>query len=199
MTTLYLMRHGQTLFNMKRRIQGSCDSPLTAKGIEQAKRGADIIDTLNIDVAYCSTAERASDTLELVTRGKMPYQRLKGLKERDFAIFEGESEDLHPQWENGMDDIYPLFGGENFDQVSKRVSQTCTEIMLENEGKNVLAVSHAGAIASFLRTVVGEEALQVLRGKHGIENCTIVKFEFNHEDKSFTFIELIKPDFTGIE
>ena len=35
--TLYLMRHGQTLFNLRKKIQGSCDSPLTDEGIRQAK------------------------------------------------------------------------------------------------------------------------------------------------------------------
>ena len=32
--TFYLMRHGQTLFNLRRKIQGACDSPLTKRGIE---------------------------------------------------------------------------------------------------------------------------------------------------------------------
>lgn len=35
--TLYLMRHGQTLFNKRKKIQGACDSPLTEEGINQAK------------------------------------------------------------------------------------------------------------------------------------------------------------------
>ena len=34
--TLYLMRHGQTLFNLRRKVQGACDSPLTQEGIRQA-------------------------------------------------------------------------------------------------------------------------------------------------------------------
>ena len=34
--TLYLMRHGQTLFNVEHKIQGWCDSPLTEQGIKQA-------------------------------------------------------------------------------------------------------------------------------------------------------------------
>ena len=37
---LYLMRHGQTLFNVRRKIQGVCDAPLTELGIQQAKRAA---------------------------------------------------------------------------------------------------------------------------------------------------------------
>ncbi len=37
MKTLYLMRHGETLFNVYHRVQGASDSPLTARGIAQAK------------------------------------------------------------------------------------------------------------------------------------------------------------------
>ena len=36
--TFYLMRHGQTLFNVRRKIQGACDSPLTEQGIHSSKR-----------------------------------------------------------------------------------------------------------------------------------------------------------------
>ena len=35
--TLYLMRHGQTLFNLRRKMQGHCDSPLTPLGVKQAE------------------------------------------------------------------------------------------------------------------------------------------------------------------
>ncbi|CAJ1189625.1 hypothetical protein CPR19088_GLDEOEPO_02023 [Companilactobacillus paralimentarius] len=38
--TLYLMRHGQTLFNQLHLIQGACDSPLTSEGIESAKKAS---------------------------------------------------------------------------------------------------------------------------------------------------------------
>ena len=38
--TLYLMRHGQTLFNVEHKIQGWCDSPLTEQGIKQAEIAA---------------------------------------------------------------------------------------------------------------------------------------------------------------
>ena len=93
------MRHGQTLFNVYRRIQGWCDSPLTEVGINQAIAARKLIEGINFDHYYCSTAERASDTLELVTEGKVPYTRLKGLKERYFGVFEGQSEDLNPPWE----------------------------------------------------------------------------------------------------
>ena len=49
MTRIYLLRHGQTLFNQKNLIQGSCDSKLTAKGIAQAKAVYDDDGNLELD------------------------------------------------------------------------------------------------------------------------------------------------------
>ena len=63
MKHLYMMRHGQTLFNVRRRIQGSCDSPLTELGIKQAEAARELIKDIPFDHYYSSTAERASDTL----------------------------------------------------------------------------------------------------------------------------------------
>ena len=90
MKTLYLMRHGQTLFNLQHKIQGWCDAPLTEIGIKQAEVAGKWFDDnhIQIDDAYCSTSERASDTLEIVTHHNMPYTRLKGLKEMNFGVFD---------------------------------------------------------------------------------------------------------------
>ena len=65
MTRFYLMRHGQTLFNTLNRIQGWCDSPLTEKGQDQARQVRDYFEKhgLTFDQYYCTTTERASDTL----------------------------------------------------------------------------------------------------------------------------------------
>ncbi|MBQ3825401.1 MAG: histidine phosphatase family protein, partial [Spirochaetaceae bacterium] len=90
MAHLYLMRHGQTLFNSLKMIQGWCDSPLTELGVQQAKAAADYFSKngITFDHAYSSTSERACDTLEIVTGGTMRYERLKGLKEWNFGRFE---------------------------------------------------------------------------------------------------------------
>lgn len=110
MKDLYLMRHGETLFNQRRKIQGWCDSPLTEKGIEQAQKAGELLKDIHFDHCYSSTAERCCDTLELVTH--QPYQRLKGIKERYFGVFEGESEDLNPPVDK-YDDFFPIYGGRN--------------------------------------------------------------------------------------
>lgn len=91
--TFYLMRHGQTLFNVQGRIQGACDSPLTELGIAQAKAARDYFEQegIRFDSIYSSTQERACDTAELVT-GRKDYIRLKGLKEWNFGSFEAHQE-----------------------------------------------------------------------------------------------------------
>ena len=65
MTRLYLMRHGQTLFNTLNRIQGWCDSPLTEKA-RQVRAYFEKHD-MTFDQYYCTTIERTSDTIELAT------------------------------------------------------------------------------------------------------------------------------------
>ena len=115
--TLYLMRHGQTLFNKRHRIQGWCDAPLTDLGVYQAQVARQYFKNaaITFDAAYSSTSERACDTLEIVTNGSLPYQRVKGLKEWNFGTFEGESEDLNPPLP--YEDFFVTYGGESQDQV----------------------------------------------------------------------------------
>lgn len=45
---LYLMRHGETLFNVRRKIQGWCDSPLTKNGVRQAKAVREILKDIQL-------------------------------------------------------------------------------------------------------------------------------------------------------
>ena len=152
---LYLMRHGETLFNARRKIQGWCDSPLTEKGIQQAQAAKECIKDVCFDHFYSSTSERCCDTLEIVTDYKVSYKRLKQLKERNFGEFEGESEDLNPKRNSPLDydDIFPHYGGEYRQEVIDRMYNTLKDIMDKEDHYNVLAVSHGGACYSFLSCI----------------------------------------------
>lgn len=110
MKTLYLMRHGETMFNVQHKIQGWCDSPLTEKGKQQAIQAGQYFKEhgITFDHAYCSTSERCSDTLELIT--DMPYQRLKGLKEMYYGELEGESERLNCKTPKECETYYLSWG-----------------------------------------------------------------------------------------
>jgi broad specificity phosphatase PhoE len=177
MKTLYLMRHGQTLFNVQQRIQGWCDSPLTELGIQQAKKAGQYFKEhqIHFDHAYSSTSERCCDTLELVT--DMPYIRLKGLKENFYGELEAESERLNahltPQ---DCETFYLQFGGESSETVKERMVKTLTEIMQQDDHQSVLAVSHSGACFNFLRAF--QDPMEEL--KKGFGNCCIFVYKFDN-------------------
>ncbi len=188
MKHLYLMRHGQTLFNVQNKIQGWCDSPLTSKGIEQAKAAKKILDEREIqcDHACCSTAERCSDTLELVT--DLPYERFKGLKEQFYGELEGESERLnHHLTPKDCETFYLQYGGESSNETKDRMVRTLTKIMERDGYENVLAVSHSGSCFNFLRH--WQDPMEEL--KKGFGNCTI--FVYDYEDGRFTLNEVVRP------
>lgn len=187
---LYLMRHGETLFNTLNKIQGWCDSPLTEAGIQQAKDAAIFFKEIPLDHAYCSTAERASDTLELVLENLAlsDYERVKGLKEMYFGMFEGESESLNPKNFEDYELFFVPYGGERLTEAQARISATLQEIMSKPDHQNVLAVSHSGSCANFLLSWE-EKARDILA--EGVPNCCIFVYEF--EENQFKFLELIRP------
>ena len=189
--TLYLMRHGQTLFNLQHKIQGWCDAPLTQLGIKQAKIASEYFkdNQITFDHAYSSTSERACDTLEIVTDGKMPYTRVKGLKELNFGAFEGKDECLNPKLPYG--DFFKQFGGDSEMELRERMVKTLTDIMNQDDHKVVLAVSHGAACAQFYRAF--EQYAKVLK-KERFYNCCILKFEY--ENGIFTLVELYNKNVT---
>ena len=188
MSKLYFMRHGQTLFNLLRRKQGWCDSPLTPLGIEQAQTvGAALRERgLTFDHAYSSASERACDTLELAFPGQ-PYSRVKGLKEWNFGKFEGASEDLNPRLPYG--DFFKQYGGEGEVEFRERLMATITEIMRRPDHESVLAVSHGAATAQVMRAV-GVEPLDM---KNRIGNCCVLTLDFDPKTERFAFAGLYNP------
>lgn len=186
----YIMRHGETLFNKRRKIQGWCDSPLTETGIAQAKAASLLLEGIEFDHYYSSTSERCCDTLELVTNGKVNYKRLKELKERNFGSFEGESEDLNPNRSSGFnyDSLFPNYGGETTEEAASRVVNVIHGLMAKEDHHNVLAVSHGGSSFHFLSSVANPSVVEKFGG---FTNCCIL--HFTYEDGQFEFVKVMRP------
>lgn len=192
--TLYLMRHGQTLFNVRRKIQGWCDAPLTELGQNQARIAGEYFkkNHITFDHAYSSTSERACDTLELATDGKIPYARLKGLKEWNFGTLEGESEDLNPPLPYG--DFFKIYyDGEGELEMRQRMADTLESIMSQDDHQVVLAVSHGASCRGFMRYWAKNQKTEL---KERVGNCCILKFEY--ENGEFSLVEAINHDFSSI-
>ena len=170
--TFYLMRHGQTRFNVQWRIQGVCDSPLTEERIEQAKAARRYFEQEGITFTrvYSSTQERACDTAELAT-GRVDYIRLKGIKEMDFGAYEAHHED-------GSDyrDFFVRYGGESTAQVYECMEQTIREVLEDSkEDETLLFVSHGGAIMRFYLHATKNPPIPKKRPA----NCAIFKITYD--------------------
>ena len=184
--TLYLMRHGQTLFNLRRKMQGHCDSPLTPLGVKQAEIAGKYFENINIDHAYSSTLERCCDTLEIIT--SLPYQRCKGLKENNYGLLEGEHDYLAENDPQKCATYYLQFGGESNETLKERMVKTLTDIMEKEDHHSVLAVSHGGACFNFLR--VWQDPTEEL--KKGFGNCCI--FIYEYENHCFYLKDIIRQE-----
>lgn len=186
---LALMRHGQTLFNLRGKFQGVVDSPLTALGIQQAETVKPFLDNLpfQFDHAYSSSSERACDTLEIVTN--LPYTRLKGLKEWNFGILEGEPEYLHPPFDQ-YDEYFSTHEGEGRMEVFNRINSTLCSIMEKEDHCNVIATSHGLAMKEFVTYWTKDNPSLV---PSRFANCIIFIFDYDTETKTFTLIDVHNP------
>lgn len=186
----YIVRHGETLFNTKGLKQGWCDSPLTEKGIDQAKQVKEKLKDIDFEYAYSSTSERAMDTLDIITEGRtIEKKALKGLKEINFGTMEGEPEkEVH---KDGMHDNDALvkFGAELTADARDRVMNALSKISKDHDG-NVLVVSHGGVMINMMLKINKEVFISwVKQGGHPMPNCCVLVMDI--EGDSFSFIERI--------
>lgn len=148
--TFYYVRHGETLFNVLNRMQGWCDSPLTEKGIRNAKEARAVLADVPFKAAYVSTSERCRDTCSIIVEGRnIPVYESKGLKEVHFGTWEGAEVDKHLDEINrrrGTGIHWDDCGGDSNESFAKRVKKTYNRIYEEcDDGDQILIVSHGAA------------------------------------------------------
>lgn len=182
---LYLVRHGQTMFNKKFIIQGWCDSPLTATGRAQAARVGAFFrhEGISFDHAYASPLGRTRETIEQIT--DMPYTCDNRLKEFFFGDCEGERDVIVPAESWG--DFFVRFGGESVQQLTDRMNDALVDIMGRDGHNRVLAVSHGTACQVFLERWQDTSAITV-EGIPG--NCSVMHLTFDGE--AFSLREVVE-------
>lgn len=101
-TEIYLIRHGETMFNQLDKVQGWCDSPLTINGINDLKVTARALSQVRFDNMYSSDLKRAIDTVHLMKDANQvseigKIKKLPEFREVFFGSFEGD--DIQNTWE----------------------------------------------------------------------------------------------------
>lgn len=158
---LYLVRHGQTDWNMLDKKQGRTDVPLNETGIKQAEKLRDEIGNMKFDVCMCSPLRRAYKTAEIIVNGRCDIVVDERLIERSFGEFEGTFDD---EWEKltGKADIWDrrLNFAEKGMESSKEILARARGFLEDIKGKypvdfNVLIVSHGALLKALHFEIVG--------------------------------------------
>lgn len=184
MKKLYLLRHGQTEFNVKKLVQGRCDSPLTDLGRQQAKAAAAWLKAHGVvpDKVASSPLGRAMATASLVACELLgpdaAVEPCEGIIERCYGTFEEGPHDALPTdvWDPG-EDLVP-FGGEGSRALQERMVGTLTNLIGSEGIETLLAVSHGSASRQFIKAAAPEGF--ELPAK--LPNCAIMIFNFDEED-----------------
>jgi alpha-ribazole phosphatase len=154
---LFLIRHGQTDWNLKGKIQGSCDIELNHTGIKQAKELSNkILEEGNkFSKIYSSLQRRAVKTAEILSQAtNLDYRSIEGLEEMNLGKWEGlswtEVKEKYPveyeQWYINRRYTKPP-RGESYQDLLERVLAVIHKIINEN-CEDVVIVTHSAVIMS---------------------------------------------------
>lgn len=173
---LYLMRHGETEWNVAGRLQGRLDSPLTPRGLRQAQRQRDLIGNLQMD-RYSSPQRRAVLTAQTVF-GTTDFAQDDRLAEIDVGDFTGlslpELQSDHPQvFENAGIFWYDRTpNGERFAQLQHRVTAFLRDLsgpaMIVTHGvtlRMLRLVAMAWPIERLAELTVEQGAVHIVRNR----------------------------------
>lgn len=149
--TIYLVRHGQTDWNILGKTQGHGNSNLTDKGREQAIQLANSMNKYPIDYIYSSELGRAIETAEIIGQQfNLDVISTPALKEMGFGKWEGllikeiqeEYSDLYRTWRNEPH-LAKIPGGETLQTIKERTEKFLKEINDKYDGKHIVLVTHS--------------------------------------------------------
>lgn len=185
---LYLMRHGQTNWNVEGRVQGWNNTPLNTKGIEQARTAGEKLAGEDIETVYSSDLRRAKKTAEIVSAAlDLPLHYTKRLREMNFGKAEGvKKTDLAAKFpyiyaafndlnnQERYDIRYP--DGESIGEVQQRFIKFLTKL-LDDRRQKVLIVTHG----MFVRIFAESCLKKTLR----LENGSVLRVTYDEKTKKF--------------
>ncbi len=174
---VYFVRHGQTVWNVEKRMQGWQNSLLTSKGELEAdllgKAMAQMVQDSDIDVIekiYTSPSQRAIQTSEHLNHFlKTKLEIVPEFQELNMGDWEGQyfaaieakdPKEWHDFWFD-QSHYQPHNGGETFDELSKRVRTGFNRVAEEVKDGTIVIVSHRIAIRFLISSLVEENVLEI--------------------------------------
>ncbi len=162
MTRLFLIRHGQTAWNKKKRYQGQTNISLTQEGRKQAQAIANAFKETRIDLLFSSSLKRARQTALIISKkmGTKPVWDPR-LQELSFGAWEGQTakelsgkkDPAFLKWSQGRFVTPP--GGESLASLRKRIRAFIKDFVEPAKDKHIAVVSHAGPIKVMIFELLG--------------------------------------------
>lgn len=160
-TSLLVIRHGETDWNLSGRWQGHSDIPLNKNGLVQAQKLANRLSSWPIQAVYSSDLKRAAQTAAILAQehGLEPTYDV-AWRERNGGHFEGFTSAEFNQINSASiaqmsDKNWSPPGGETNVQVAQRVLDAYHRIITLHEGQMVAIISHGGAMITLLSSILG--------------------------------------------
>lgn len=188
MLTLYITRHGETVWNTEKRLQGWMDSELTINGIDNAKLLGEKLKDIEFKNIYSSPSKRTVKTAELVAGDrKQKILEDNNLKEIYMGEWEGQKQSeiqmkypdqFHAFWNTPH--LYRKDNGETFDQLHDRVVAFLKRLQEENQEGNVLLVTHT-VVIKILLAYFKKESHEKLWGPPYIYDTCLNIIKINNE------------------
>ena len=150
MTSVYLIRHGQTAWNKEEIFRGRTDVPLNEIGLREAELAGEYLKDKEIHVIYSSPLSRAWETAQKIAQfHNLEVQPLNGIIDMSFGRWEGHphqeiqknDREIYRQWREEPHKVR-LPGGEGLEDVRVRSMAALEEVIRLHPGKTLVLVSH---------------------------------------------------------
>lgn len=180
---VFLIRHGQTSWNLNMRYCGHSDIPLDAVGRSQAECLSYRLSKEKIDKIYSSDMKRALGFARLVFKDKL-IEEIADFREVNFGVFEGLTHQeimarypkIYKKWlKNPVNIAIPR--GENLNELNKRVTRALSKILGENEKSAIAIVTHGGSIRVVLCKILKIKLKDIWQMKLDLASLNIIKFD----------------------
>ena len=187
MTTIYLIRHGESLGNIQRRFLGHSDWDLTELGHRQAACTAELFREIPVDAVLSSDLLRAYHTAAPIAAQKgLSIETDRGFREifagqwegKLFSDLEVRFEPEYTVWKTDIGRAHPN-GGESVLQLHERVHDALLRAVRKHEGKTIVIATHATPIRVLLTGISGR-SIEEAAGTPWVSNASITKLEYEN-------------------
>jgi len=187
MTSIYLVRHGETAWNREEIFRGRTDVPLNETGLKQAEWAGQYFKGMEIHAIYSSPLSRAWQTAQKIAQvHQLKVESLEGIIDMSFGNWEGHAHqeiremdgETYRQWVESPH-LVKLPGGESLDDVKGRAMGALEEVIVKHPKKTLVLVSHRVVCKVLICAILGLDnshfwqiaqdttAINLIQYKHG--------------------------------